>query len=480
MPAIYHEGGWIGNATDPEVLVKDTVGWTGKNLLPNKVWAFSLSSGSVGSATYQANANATGFCCKVEKNKDYIISRKSSTDANKRFTVVLSENEPVTGGACQVVFATPAETEYSFNSGNYEYVFLYCGLSLTDMDIRPMLRKADITDPTYEPYHESVEVMYEEEIHGVNIATAYPNYALIGDATIGFQILSNKTGGLLYIAPIKHNTSYIASKAQVGNRFRIVLFKNEPSSAATTDAYQVIVENDTDRTSYEFTNTDYNYAVFATAGEGGGGNVNTTNGMIRLATIEDSTYRPYNPQAIQNQLNAQGVLGAKNLLNHKRSGSTTIQGITYTVNADLSISTSGTANANNNSWWNLLPNGITLPAGKYIISDNGNLNTPSHRLSIRLTDNTYVALGTSSETEVTLTATNQIVEFSIGIAKGQASNNYVFKPMIRLASDPDDTYQPYTMTNRELTEKKINIADLKTVVSASSDFADFKTKIASL
>ena len=31
MPAIYHEGSWLGNATDPEVLVKDTVGWTGKN-----------------------------------------------------------------------------------------------------------------------------------------------------------------------------------------------------------------------------------------------------------------------------------------------------------------------------------------------------------------------------------------------------------------------------------------------------------------
>ena len=33
MPAIYHEGSWLGNATDPEVLVKDTVGWVGKNKL---------------------------------------------------------------------------------------------------------------------------------------------------------------------------------------------------------------------------------------------------------------------------------------------------------------------------------------------------------------------------------------------------------------------------------------------------------------
>ena len=66
------------------------------------------------------------------------------------------------------------------------------------------------------------------------------------------------------------------------------------------------------------------------------------------------------------------------------------------------------------------------------------------------------------------------------LANGQTVNNLVFYPMLRLASDPDDTYQPYAMTNRELTEKKINIADLKTVVSASSDFTDFKTRIASL
>ena len=68
----------------------------------------------------------------------------------------------------------------------------------------------------------------------------------------------------------------------------------------------------------------------------------------------------------------------------------------------------------------------------------------------------------------------------IVVKNGASISNLTFKPMLRLASDPDDTYQPYAMTNRELTEEKINIADLKTVVSASSDFADFKTRIASL
>ena len=68
----------------------------------------------------------------------------------------------------------------------------------------------------------------------------------------------------------------------------------------------------------------------------------------------------------------------------------------------------------------------------------------------------------------------------IVIKNGTTVSNKMFYPMLRLASDPDDTYQPYAMTNRELTEEKINLSDLKTVVSASSDFADFKTRIASL
>lgn len=283
---------------------------------------------------------------------------------------------------------------------------------------------------------------------------------------------------------LEENGKYILSGCPSGgatNKYKLD-FRTVTASSSTDAIYNDIGEGAT----FTLTNAQYSsYELGVTIRIENGATVNNLifYPMLRKADITDPTYEPYH-ESVEEEIEQiyadNGVLGAKNLLNHKRSGSTTIQGITYTVNDDLSISTSGTADANNNSWWNLLPNGITLPAGKYIISDNGNLNTPSHRLSIRLTDNTYVALGTSSEIEVTLTDTNQIVEFSIGIAKGQASNNYVFRPMIRLASDPDDTYQPYAMTNRELTEEKINIADLKTVVSASSDFADFKTRIASL
>lgn len=276
-------------------------------------------------------------------------------------------------------------------------------------------------------------------------------YRLFGNESEGYGIVSI-TNGYVAIGKVEKNKNYIVSKKSgSGNRFTVALFKDYPTTTASAGRSTQLVA-DTSLNTYSFNSGDYEYVVLEANRTDAYSDIEP---MLRDASITDDTYEPYH-ESVEEEIEQiyadNGVLGAKNLLNHKRSGSTTIQGITYTVNADLSISTSGTADANNNSWWNLLPNGITLPAGKYIISDNGNLNTPSHRLSIRLTDNTYVALGTSSETEVTLTATNQIVEFSIGIAKGQASNNYVFKPMLRLASDPDDTYVPYAMTNRELTE----------------------------
>jgi hypothetical protein len=43
------------------------------------------------------------------------------------------------------------------------------------------------------------------------------------------------------------------------------------------------------------------------------------------------------------------------------------------------------------------------------------------------------------------------------VRKGQTVNDVTLYPMLRLASDTDSTYQPYAMTNRELTESKANI-----------------------
>lgn len=164
-------------------------------------------------------------------------------------------------------------------------------------------------------------------------------------------------------------------------------------------------------------------------------------------------------QAIQNQLNAQGVLGAKNLLPNNVT-SQTINGVTFTVNADGSVTVNGTATANTNfrlvPYADIVDTYLSLWTGKPLrlsgCPSGGSGNTYALEMFYNdgqghwlrdFGDGVEVSIPTSGLTDVNP---------NIMVKNGVTVNNLVFKPMLRLASDPDDTYQPHAMTNRELTE----------------------------
>ena len=127
MPAIYHEGSWLGNATDPEVLVKDTVGWTGKNR------AYSQTNNAV--------------IAHIESGITYDVSWTGSA------TVTLKKNS-----ASGATITSGSTSSLSFTAdADYE---LYFGSSATVTNI--MVKDSRITDSTYEPYHESVEEEIEQ------------------------------------------------------------------------------------------------------------------------------------------------------------------------------------------------------------------------------------------------------------------------------------------------------------------------------
>jgi hypothetical protein len=205
--------------------------------------------------------------------------------------------------------------------------------------------------------------------------------------------------------------------------------------------------------------------------------------MIRRADITDPTYEPYHEsvkEEIEQIYADNGVLGAKNLLK-VTANTQTINGVTFTVNADGSVTVNGTASAI--AFFPIVPNNtMTIKKGSYILSAGDGIigNYSKYGLYINTASGDIANTRAEENTHFALSADILITECKIFVTSGTTVSNLVFKPMIRLASDPDDTYVPHAMTNRELTEKKINIADLKTVVSASSDFTDFKTRIASL
>lgn len=297
MPAIYHEGSWLGNATDPEVLVKDTVGWTGKNR------AYSQTNNAV--------------IAHIENGITYDVSWTGSA------TVTLKKNS-----ASGATITSGSTSPLSFTAdADYE---LYFGSSATVTNI--MVKDSRITDPTYEPYHESVE----EEIE------------------------------------------------------------------------QIYTDN--------------------------------------------------------------GVLGAKNLLPfpyYENGGAsvTTKSGVTFTVNSDGTLTVNGTSTA------------ITNFDFAFEFSNSNRLIYSLGKAK----DGRFNGFITQGSTDIAVTGGDGSCEFQSNnayrvhfvIYANKTFNNEVFKPMLRLASDPDDTYQPYAMTNRELTEKKVN--KISTILSSTDDLDNIKT-----
>lgn len=143
-------------------------------------------------------------------------------------------------------------------------------------------------------------------------------------------------------------------------------------------------------------------------------------------------------------------LGAKNILKNNTT-SQTVNGVTFTVNEDGSVTANGTAS--NTTWLALYRSAI--PMGNYILSgcpNGGGDNT--YRMQLRKysdsTDVTAKDTGNGSRFEIEDSTIEYVVH--IGVSKGRTVNNLTFYPMIRYASITDDTYEPYSMTNKELTD----------------------------
>jgi hypothetical protein len=175
--------------------------------------------------------------------------------------------------------------------------------------------------------------------------------------------------------------------------------------------------------------------------------------------------------ANQNIYEVMGKNGAKNLLPNI-GASNTINGITYTVNEDGSVTADGTATSNsefilikNNSdiatefKQNIIGKTLTLSG-----CPNGGGSTKYHvRKWGEASSGTYYDQGSG----VTFTPTLEEYDsytwnFQIRIMSGTTVSNLLFKPMLRLASDTDNTYQPYAMTNRQLTKELADIYDAVT------------------
>ena len=170
--------------------------------------------------------------------------------------------------------------------------------------------------------------------------------------------------------------------------------------------------------------------------------------LINFQLEEGPTATDYDPYGYKIPV----VISGKNLLQNTAT-SQTMNGVTFTVNSDKSITCNGTATANIifaisvklNANINYILNGTPENGG--VETYRIDLRTASYSVYNNIIDNGNGAIFTVQE--------NGTYLVSIRIASNYNCNNLTFYPMIRLATIEDDTYEPYiepTTTNIYLDE----------------------------
>lgn len=438
----------------PITLLKDTVGWTGKNIA-------DTSKTEIGTAwNGNANADRARLIIPCKESTTYIISIDSSLGGITYIGCSNSASIPPSG----INEMTNNMPYYLNTNAGDKYItigFSKTSIAQSDIDaIKLMVREASILDSTYEPYHPSVKETLRD-----------------GEVIEGKIQPSDFEQGAIN-APNQTNITYAALKTSSTTRIRTQNIVPVPSGK-----WQISV----DFTTYEVNSMAFDndgkaiYPVPAPYNNWSSSPIDIdTTGTVKGvalairrkdgANITTSELSNINPLIYSLPLKdskfdraEQRVLGAKNLCESKCPTST-INGITYTKNADGSYTISGVNDGTN-------PSTIRIDQSSPTGTDN--LKSYSGRFTMSLLDanKNYVPNTTMIMMQNSTWSTLMSCDSSnsgIQTAEVNASNLFIYitvpknadfstpktvYPMLRLASDPDNTYVPYAMTNRELTEE---------------------------
>lgn len=157
-------------------------------------------------------------------------------------------------------------------------------------------------------------------------------------------------------------------------------------------------------------------------------------------------YYAYNEGSLVSVKTSEHRTTGKNLLPQTRT-TQTVNGVTFTVNSDGSVTANGTAGSGGVSFYPDVNTNTSIGNGDYIVT-----GCPTgggfQRYSIWCDNRNSAGTSTISTTNDSggggnLTVTKGKIRFYIFIASGYTANNLVFKPMFRLASVSDATYEPY-------------------------------------
>ena len=197
----------------------------------------------------------------------------------------------------------------------------------------------------------------------------------------------------------------------------------------------------------------------------------TPGGKIYTQNFDGSTWGEWTILSEQIEAAENGIsdivniLGAKNLLKIT-SEITPSKGITVTNNGDGSITVVGTATAD--AYFNIMQHDF----GNLRFATDGSADNSEYKLSgLPANSNFYIAYNPS----------NNYVTLVVKPAYGAVDNVTIY-PMIRPKNIEDDTWQPYTKTNKELAEEVTqNASDIQTLANETEENTeDIATNLASI
>ena len=175
------------------------------------------------------------------------------------------------------------------------------------------------------------------------------------------------------------------------------------------------------------------------------------------------------------------VYGSKNLLPYPYNETTkTENSLTFTDNGDGTVTVSGTASADTKFYMGTSSKDI-VGKGNYILNGipSGSGNNTYHIICpVYVNDSwTRTIYGVSDNTPIVLAEGESLRNVYIQVKSGTViSSPITFKPMIRDERISDDTYVPYAMTNKELTDQAFIISkvSITSAISLSSGQFDYK------
>lgn len=159
-------------------------------------------------------------------------------------------------------------------------------------------------------------------------------------------------------------------------------------------------------------------------------------------------------QGLADEAATRSAMGAKNLFNNNMTSETIADEVTFTVNADKTvtaqITTTLTAGRN-------IHGTMTIPAGTYIYSGcpSGGSGSTYQMTFYSNTDQRNLATDRGEGAEFTIDKTHFVYVY-LDLKVGLTPQTLLFKPMVRLATDANDTYRPYVPANKDLLSNKDN------------------------